>query len=98
MKIIIDFPDDIKPKHYAGILIDCARIINEPKDWKYIIDGTRVGDEKYMNECRKQKNINFRLTSRSKDYIQMRREELKEKWGQDNYKWHKGTYTIEKED
>ncbi len=80
MKIIIDFPDDIKPKHYSNIMEQCGAMIREPKSWKHNCTGVFINDEPYLIECRKQKNINFTISSKSREFIKIKKEELNEKW------------------
>ncbi len=80
MKIIIDFPDDIPPKYYQSVLEHCGSMIKEPKHWKTNITGITIKDEPFLIECRKQKNISFKIKSKSRCKIKIEIEKQKKRW------------------
>jgi len=73
MKIIIKFPDDIKPKYYKQI----KDIINlDAKAPKPI----RIGEQRYMIYLTGKKNINATLVPKTSNEIQFELEKQNREW------------------
>ena len=73
MKIIIKFPDDIKPKYYNQI----KDIINlDAKAPKPI----RIGEQRYMIYLTGKTNINVTLVPKTSDEIQLELEKQNREW------------------